>query len=72
MRGFYKGLAPYLIHVLPNICLVLLIYEKMTTRFGEEQLQEERRLKVAERAPVPEREHSTHEFGKEDEGGDGG
>ena len=70
VRGFYKGLAPYLIHVLPNICLVLLIYEKMTTRYGEEQLQEERRLKVAEKATVP--EHSTHEFGKEDEGGDGG
>ena len=42
----------------------------MTTRYGEEQLQEERRLKVAEKAAVS--EHSTHEFGKEDEGGDGG
>jgi solute carrier family 25 folate transporter 32 len=29
-RGFYKGLAPYLLHVTPNICLVLLIYEKFT------------------------------------------
>lgn len=28
--GFYKGLSPYLLHVLPNICLVLLIYEKFT------------------------------------------
>uniref|UniRef100_A0A8D9ACB4 Mitochondrial folate transporter/carrier n=3 Tax=Cacopsylla melanoneura TaxID=428564 RepID=A0A8D9ACB4_9HEMI len=28
--GFYKGLTPYLLHVLPNICLVLLIYEKFT------------------------------------------
>uniref|UniRef100_A0A1B6BYL9 Solute carrier family 25 member 32 n=1 Tax=Clastoptera arizonana TaxID=38151 RepID=A0A1B6BYL9_9HEMI len=27
-RGFYKGLVPYLLHVMPNICLVLLIYEK--------------------------------------------
>ena len=32
VRGFYKGLAPYLIHVVPNICLVLLIYEKMTEK----------------------------------------
>lgn len=29
-RGFYKGLSPYLLHVLPNICLVLVIYEKFT------------------------------------------
>lgn len=29
-RGFYKGLAPYLLHVTPNICLVFLIYEKFT------------------------------------------
>ncbi|GJQ67971.1 hypothetical protein Trydic_g10638 [Trypoxylus dichotomus] len=29
-RGFYKGLAPYLLHVTPNICLVMLIYEKFT------------------------------------------
>lgn len=27
--GLYKGLAPYLFHVLPNICIVLLIYEKI-------------------------------------------
>ena len=30
IRGFYKGLAPYLAHVTPNICLVMLIYEKVT------------------------------------------
>ncbi|KAJ8979235.1 hypothetical protein NQ317_009415 [Molorchus minor] len=30
MRGFYKGLSPYLLHVTPNICLVMLIYEKFT------------------------------------------
>lgn len=30
MRGFYKGLVPYLIHVTPNICLIILIYEKFT------------------------------------------
>ncbi|CAH1103479.1 unnamed protein product [Psylliodes chrysocephalus] len=30
MAGFYKGLAPYLLHVTPNICLVMLIYEKFT------------------------------------------
>ncbi|XP_065165542.1 solute carrier family 25 member 32 [Atheta coriaria] len=29
-RGFYKGLAPYLLHVTPNICLVMLVYEKFT------------------------------------------
>lgn len=29
-KGFYKGLTPYLLHVLPNICLVLVIYEKFT------------------------------------------
>ena len=32
VRGLYKGLVPYLCHVLPNICLVLLIYEKMTVQ----------------------------------------
>lgn len=31
VAGFYKGLLPYLIHVTPNICLVLLIYEKFTS-----------------------------------------
>ncbi|XP_060516409.1 mitochondrial folate transporter/carrier [Cylas formicarius] len=30
IRGFYKGLAPYLLHVTPNICLVMLIYENFT------------------------------------------
>lgn len=29
-RGFYKGLAPYLVHVTPNICMVMLIWEKLT------------------------------------------
>lgn len=27
MAGFYRGLTPYLVHVMPNICLVFLIYE---------------------------------------------
>ena len=31
IRGLYKGMSPYLVHVMPNICIVLLIYEKMTT-----------------------------------------
>jgi solute carrier family 25 folate transporter 32 len=31
-KGFYRGLMPYLIHVTPNICLVFLIYEKITAR----------------------------------------
>lgn len=30
MAGFYKGLVPYLVHVTPNICLVMIIYEKFT------------------------------------------
>ncbi|XP_023224437.1 mitochondrial folate transporter/carrier-like isoform X1 [Centruroides sculpturatus] len=28
IRGFYKGLPAYLIHVTPNICIVFLVYEK--------------------------------------------
>lgn len=30
VSGFYKGLMPYLVHVTPNICLVMLIYEHFT------------------------------------------
>lgn len=30
MSGFYKGVVPYLVHVTPNICLVMIIYEKFT------------------------------------------
>ncbi|CAH0767427.1 unnamed protein product [Diatraea saccharalis] len=30
LPGFYKGLTPYLLHVTPNICLVMLIWEKFT------------------------------------------
>lgn len=30
MGGFYKGLMPYLVHVTPNICMVMLIWEKLT------------------------------------------
>jgi solute carrier family 25 folate transporter 32 len=30
LHGLYKGMTPYLVHVLPNICIVFLIYEKMT------------------------------------------
>ena len=29
VRGLYKGLTPYLVHVMPNICLVFVIYEKI-------------------------------------------
>ena len=29
-RGFFKGLSPYLLHVTPNICIVFLVYEKVT------------------------------------------
>lgn len=31
VSGLYKGMTPYLVHVLPNICMVLLIYEKLTS-----------------------------------------
>ena len=31
-RGLYKGMTPYLFHVLPNICMVFLIYEKLTEK----------------------------------------
>jgi solute carrier family 25 folate transporter 32 len=27
LRGFFKGLAPYMCHVTPNVCIVFLIYE---------------------------------------------
>merc|ERR1711997_713685 len=30
MSGLYKGLVPYLVHVMPNICIVFLIYEHMS------------------------------------------
>ena len=30
IRGFYRGLTPYMVHVTPNICLVFLIYETCT------------------------------------------
>jgi len=29
--GLYKGMTPYLVHVMPNICLVFLIYEFIVT-----------------------------------------
>ena len=31
LKGFYKGLTAYLIHVTPNICIVFLIYEKFNS-----------------------------------------
>lgn len=30
LRGFYKGLPAYFLHVTPNICIIFLIYEKLT------------------------------------------
>ncbi len=27
LRGLYAGLTPYLMHVVPNVCLVFLVYE---------------------------------------------
>ena len=32
LRGLYKGLTPYMVHVMPNICLVFLIYEYIVNR----------------------------------------
>merc|ERR1719186_597470 len=32
VRGLYKGLTPYMVHVMPNICLVFLIYEYIVNR----------------------------------------
>lgn len=40
-RGYFKGLSPYLLHVTPNICIVFLIYENVTS------LQMFRRIPVA-------------------------
>ncbi len=50
VRGLYKGLTPYLVHVLPNICMVFLIYEKMTN--GQQQQQQQSRQQVVE-SPKP-------------------
>lgn len=33
LRGFYKGIFPYLLHVLPNICIVFLIYENVVSHW---------------------------------------
>lgn len=30
IKGFYKGLSPYLIHVTPNICVIMFIHEQFT------------------------------------------
>lgn len=27
LKGFYKGLSPYLVHVTPNICMIIVAYE---------------------------------------------
>ena len=32
MTGLYKGFTPYTVHVMPNICLVFLIYECMVNK----------------------------------------
>ena len=31
INGFYKGLTPYMVHVIPNICIVFLIYQKISS-----------------------------------------
>lgn len=28
LTGFYKGIVPYALHVIPNMCLIFVIYEK--------------------------------------------
>nr|XP_027196507.1 mitochondrial folate transporter/carrier-like isoform X1 [Dermatophagoides pteronyssinus] len=35
LRGFYKGLAAYLLHVTPNICIVFIIYEHFSRPSSE-------------------------------------
>ncbi|KAK7461636.1 hypothetical protein BaRGS_00033109 [Batillaria attramentaria] len=35
MRGFYKGMSAYMLHVTPNICIVFLLYEHMTNTYIE-------------------------------------
>ncbi|KAK6619693.1 hypothetical protein RUM43_012450 [Polyplax serrata] len=30
LSGFYKGMVPYALHVTPNVCVILLIYEKFS------------------------------------------
>lgn len=55
MRGFYKGLAPYMIHVTPNICIVFLVYEHMLRMFSAEpkveQLLPQQEQPLKETAP---------------------
>ncbi|GFY51272.1 hypothetical protein TNIN_386141 [Trichonephila inaurata madagascariensis] len=38
LRGFYKGLPAYFLHVTPNICIVFLIYEKLTHMYEPEPI----------------------------------
>ncbi len=38
-RGMYKGMAPYLLHVTPNICIVFLFYEQITQTAAMWRLQ---------------------------------
>ncbi|XP_044001194.1 mitochondrial folate transporter/carrier isoform X2 [Aphidius gifuensis] len=33
IKGFYKGLTPYLLHVTPNICFILIVYENFPRLF---------------------------------------
>lgn len=30
LAGLYKGITPYIIHVMPNICIVFLVYERLS------------------------------------------
>lgn len=34
-RGFYKGLVPYLLHVMPNICIVFITYELLVNKMND-------------------------------------
>lgn len=33
MKGFYKGFTPYLLHVMPNVCLIYVVYEYVSNCF---------------------------------------
>ena len=47
-RGYYKGMSPYLLHVTPNICIVFLLYETITTFAREYRLKAQAELAAME------------------------
>ena len=43
--GFYKGLGAYMLHVIPNICIVFLVYEGLLTVFDDHKHRSSHRTK---------------------------